>query len=94
MTKKQDGEERIYLAYISTLLFITKGSHKRNSSMAGIWRQELIQRPWRSAAYWPASHSLLSLLFYRTHNHQCRDGTTHNGLGLSPSITNLKNAGH
>jgi hypothetical protein len=28
MTKKQVGEERIYSAYISTLLFITKGSQK------------------------------------------------------------------
>ena len=26
MTKKQVGEERVYLAYISILLFITKGS--------------------------------------------------------------------
>jgi hypothetical protein len=28
MTKKQLGEERVYSAYISTLLFITKGSQK------------------------------------------------------------------
>jgi hypothetical protein len=26
MTKKQAGKERVYAAYISTLLFITKGS--------------------------------------------------------------------
>jgi hypothetical protein len=32
------GEERLYLAYISTFLFIIKGSQ------AGIWRQELIHR--------------------------------------------------
>jgi hypothetical protein len=31
MTKKQVGEERVYSAYISTLLFITKGSQDWNS---------------------------------------------------------------
>jgi hypothetical protein len=32
MTKKQDGVERVYSAYISTLLFITKGNQDWNSS--------------------------------------------------------------
>nr|AAQ96253.1 LRRGT00040 [Rattus norvegicus] len=32
MTKKQVGEERVYPAYTSTLLFITKGSQDWNSS--------------------------------------------------------------
>jgi hypothetical protein len=32
MTKKQVGEERVYSAYISTLLFITDGSQDWNSS--------------------------------------------------------------
>jgi hypothetical protein len=32
MTKKQVGEERVYSAYTSTLLFITKGSQDWNSS--------------------------------------------------------------
>jgi hypothetical protein len=35
MTKKQVGEERIYSAYTSTLLFITKGSQDWNSSRSG-----------------------------------------------------------
>jgi hypothetical protein len=30
MTKKQVGEERVYSAYISTLLFITRGGQDRN----------------------------------------------------------------
>ena len=55
MTKKQVGEERAYSAYTCTLLFITKGSQDRSSHKAGTWRQELMQRPWRSAAYWLAS---------------------------------------
>ena len=35
MTKKQVGEERVYLAYSSILLFITKGSQDWNSSRSG-----------------------------------------------------------
>ena len=39
---------------------------------AGTWRQELVQRPWKSAAYWLTPHGQLSLLSYRTQNHQPR----------------------
>jgi hypothetical protein len=35
MTKKQVGEERVYSAYTSTLLFIAKGSQDWNSSRSG-----------------------------------------------------------
>jgi hypothetical protein len=35
MTKKQLGEESVYLAYTCTLLFITKGSQDRNSNRSG-----------------------------------------------------------
>jgi hypothetical protein len=35
MTKKQVGEERVFSAYTSTLLFITKGSQDWNSSRSG-----------------------------------------------------------
>ena len=51
-----------------------------------------MQRPWRDPAYWLASHDLASLLSYRTQDHQVRDGTTHNGLGPPPLITNKENA--
>ena len=81
MIEKQVGEERVYSAYTSTLLFITKGSQDWNSSRSGTWRQELTQKPWRDAAYWLASPGLLSSLSYRTQGYQSRDGTTHNGLG-------------
>jgi hypothetical protein len=47
MTRKQDGEERVYSAYTFTLLFITKGSQDWNSQRVGTWRQEVMQRPWR-----------------------------------------------
>ena len=43
---------RVYSAYTSTLLFITKGSQDRNSHRARIWGQKLMERPWRDAAYW------------------------------------------
>jgi hypothetical protein len=35
MTKKQVGEERVYSAYTSMLLFITKGSQDWNSNRSG-----------------------------------------------------------
>jgi hypothetical protein len=88
MTKKQVGEERVYSAYTSTLLFIIKGSQGRNSHGAGTWRQELMQKLWVDVTYWLASPGLLSLLSYRTHDYQPRDGTTHNGLGPPALITN------
>jgi hypothetical protein len=54
-------------------LLIIKGSQNRNSGRAGSWRQELMQKPWRGAAYWLPPHALLSLLSYRTQDHQPRD---------------------
>jgi hypothetical protein len=60
------GGGRIYSAYTSILLFITKGSQNRNSNKAGIWRQELVQRPQKDVASWLASPGLLNLLSYRT----------------------------
>lgn len=51
MTKRQVEEERVYLAFTSTLLFITEGSQERNLRRAEGWREELMQRPWISAAY-------------------------------------------
>jgi hypothetical protein len=59
MTKKQVGEERVYLAYTSILLVIIKRSQDRNSNRAGTWRQELMQRLWKCAAYWLALVGLL-----------------------------------
>jgi hypothetical protein len=60
MTKKQSGEERVYLAYTSILLFITK--RKSGLELKQVRKQELMQRPWRDVLYWLASPGLLSLL--------------------------------
>ena len=59
--QKQVEEERVYLAYTYTSLFIIEGGQDRNSSRAGAWRQELMQRPWRSAAYCLVLHGSLNL---------------------------------
>jgi hypothetical protein len=66
--QKSVGKERVYLAYTSRSQSITGGSQDRNSSRAGTWRQELMQRPWRSAAYWLAQPAF----FCRTQNCQPR----------------------
>ena len=76
MTKKQVGEERVYSAYTSILLFITK--EVRTGTQAG-QKAELMQRPRRDVLYWLASHGFLSLLSYRTQDYQPRDGPTHKG---------------
>jgi hypothetical protein len=57
----------------------------RNSSRAGTQRQGQVQRPWRDAVYWLASHGLLHLLSYRTQDYQTEDGTTHHDPG-SPTL--------
>jgi hypothetical protein len=77
MTKKYIGEERVYSAYIATLIFLTKGNQDRDSQKTGTWRQELMQRPWRSSAYWIASLGLFSLFSYGSQGYQPMDGITH-----------------
>jgi hypothetical protein len=66
--QKQVVEKRVYVAYTSTLYSITEISQGRNSSRAGTWRQELMQRPWRGAAFWLAPAACLScfLILLRT----------------------------
>jgi hypothetical protein len=56
MTKKQVGEERVYSAYTSTFLFITKGSLLE---LKQVRKQKLMQRPWRDVSYWLAQLAFL-----------------------------------
>ena len=85
-------EERVYSPYTSIALFIIEESRDRNSNKAGTWRQELIQKPWRSATYWLASPWLAQPAFLQNLDHQPRDGTIHNSLAFALSIINLRNA--
>jgi len=50
-------------------MVVIEGSQERNDNRAGTWTQELMQRPWRGAAYWLAHCGFLSLLSYRTQDH-------------------------
>jgi hypothetical protein len=71
MTKKQVGEERVYSAYTSTLLFITKGSQDWNSS-----RDAEAMEGWclLDCFPWLAQPALL-----QNQDYQPRDGPTHKG---------------
>jgi hypothetical protein len=60
------------------LLFITKETVTETHREV-TWRQELMQRPWRSMDYWIDSADFLSLFSYRTQDYQPTDGITHNG---------------
>jgi hypothetical protein len=75
------------LPYTFISLFIIERSQDRNSNRVGTWRQELMQRPWRGTAYRLAPHGLLTLICYRTQDHQPRGGSTHNKPGPSESIS-------
>jgi hypothetical protein len=57
------------LAYISISPFVIEGSQDMDSHRTDIWRQELMQRPWRRATYWLVLLELLSLLSYRAQDH-------------------------
>lgn len=59
-------------AYKSTSLFSLEGSQDRCSDRAGTQRQDLIERPWKGAAYCLVSSGLLSLLSYRIQDHKPR----------------------
>jgi hypothetical protein len=73
------GEERVYLAYTSTLLV----HHQKRSGL------ELTQgrkqeagadaEAMRDVSQWLASPASLNLISYRTQDYQLRDGTTHKG---------------
>ena len=85
---KQVGEERVYSAYNSILLFITKGSQDWNSSRSG-------SRSWcRShggmffTGLLPLACSACSLIEPKTTSPEMAPPTR----GLSPLITNWENA--
>jgi hypothetical protein len=76
MTKKQVGEERVYSAYNSILLFITKEvrTGTQTGQEAGADAEAM-----RDVLYRLTSPGSFSLLSYRTQDYQPRDGPTHKG---------------
>jgi hypothetical protein len=86
IVKKQVGEERVYSAYTSILLFITKGSQDWNSSRS----ESRSWWPWRDVLYWLASPGLLSLLSYWTKTTSPKMAPP--TMGPLPLITNWENA--
>jgi hypothetical protein len=73
-TKNQVGEERVYSAYTSTLLLITKGC--QDWSQAGQEAGADAEKQWRDVPYSLVFPGLLSLFSYRTQDYQPRAGTT------------------
>jgi hypothetical protein len=49
--QEQAWKEKDYFDYTYWSHFITERSQDKNSSIAGTWKQELIQRPLKAAAY-------------------------------------------
>jgi hypothetical protein len=88
MTKKQVGEERVYSAYTSMLLFITKGSQDWNSSRSGSrsWYRSHGGMFFTGLPY--LACSACSLIEPKTTSPEMVPPTR----GLSPLVTNWENA--
>jgi hypothetical protein len=84
---KQFGVERLYFSVQFKAQYIIKGIQGQNSSREGTWREELMQRPWRTAINWLAPYGFLSLLSHSTQHHQTRGGITHSELGHPRSVS-------
>jgi hypothetical protein len=76
MTKKQVGEERVYSAYTSTLLFITKEvrTGTQAGQEAGADAEAIEGCSLLACFFWLAQPALL-----QNQDYQPRDGTTHKG---------------
>jgi hypothetical protein len=88
MTKKQTGKERVYSAYISTLLFITERSQDWNSSRSGSRSWCRGYRGMLLIGLLPLACSACSLIEPKTTN----PGIAPPTLGPPTLITNWENA--
>lgn len=91
--QKKPGGKGFISAYRSISASITEGSQARNSKKVRIWRQELLQRPWKSSAYWLALHDLHILSPPGTQDPQSRDSTAHTVLA-NLNISSTKKRHH
>jgi hypothetical protein len=80
--QKQGGK-----GLVGLLSHIKEGSQDRNSNRAGTWRQELMQKPWRDAAFLLLMPCSAGFLIEPRTTRPGKEGTTHNELGPPPSIT-------
>jgi hypothetical protein len=78
MTKKQVGEERVYSAYTSILLFIKEGRTGTQAGQEAGADAEAMEGCSLLACFpWLAQPALL-----QNQDYQPRDGTTHKGTSL------------
>lgn len=82
--QKQLGQERFY--FILQLIVYHEGKPGQGLQTE-TWERELKQKPWRNPTYWLARFAFLPTL-----NRLPGRGTTHTGLGPSPSVINQENA--
>lgn len=72
--------ERVYLTYTLILSTIIEENQDRNSNMAGSWRKELVEWPWKDTAYLIAPDAcLFTLHFYKTWDQHPMDSNTYSG---------------
>lgn len=81
MDQNQPGEEK--------LIWLTCSDH--GPTLREL-RQKLKQKTWKNPAGWLASLGLLSNFSYTVPTHLPEVGSTHNEVGLPPSIRNQENA--
>jgi hypothetical protein len=87
MTRKQIGEERIYLVYTSFLLFIIKGSQNRNSEQG---RNLEAEADTKTMVYWLVPMACSAYFLIEPKTTSPRNSTTHNELGPSPINDQLR----
>lgn len=90
MTKKQTGEQKVYLAYTSALLFFTEvrtGTQRGQEPKPGADAESMEGSCLLACFPW-----LIRPTSYRTQNHLLRNGTAHHGLGPPLLITKWENA--
>lgn len=72
---------------VSTSQLVSEDSQGQNPSRTEAWRQELVQKPWRTTAYWLVLHCLLIWPSSpSTQDHQARSGTAQSELEPPISI--------